>query len=96
MFPPRLARHFSSRRRQSSSSNNHAALDLTKATAAVDYYLFGFCRRFVLSCRLFLQHWDVRPREHMISLTITHFNRIFKRHVGKSPPEYRESLPKAA
>jgi AraC-like DNA-binding protein len=28
--------------------------------------------------------------------SITHFNRIFKRHVGKSPTEYRESLPKAA
>ena len=24
-----------------------------------------------------------------------HFNRIFKRHVGKSPTQYRESLPKA-
>jgi AraC-like DNA-binding protein len=28
--------------------------------------------------------------------SITHFNRLFKRHVGKSPTEYRESLPKAA
>jgi AraC-like DNA-binding protein len=28
--------------------------------------------------------------------SITHFNRIFKRHVGKSPTEYRKSLPKAA
>jgi AraC-like DNA-binding protein/ligand-binding sensor protein len=28
--------------------------------------------------------------------SITHFNRIFKRHVGKSPTEYRGSLPKAA
>jgi AraC-like DNA-binding protein len=28
--------------------------------------------------------------------SITHFNRIFKRHVGKSPTEYRESLPKVA
>ena len=28
--------------------------------------------------------------------SITHFNRIFKRHVGKSPTEYRESLPRAA
>jgi methylphosphotriester-DNA--protein-cysteine methyltransferase len=27
---------------------------------------------------------------------ITHFNRIFKRHVGKSPSEYRQSLPKTA
>jgi AraC-like DNA-binding protein/ligand-binding sensor protein len=26
--------------------------------------------------------------------SITHFNRIFKRHVGKSPSEYRASLPK--
>jgi AraC-like DNA-binding protein len=25
--------------------------------------------------------------------SITHFNRIFKRHVGKSPSEYRQSLP---
>ena len=28
--------------------------------------------------------------------SITNFNRIFKRHVGKSPTEYRQSLPKAA
>jgi AraC-like DNA-binding protein len=28
--------------------------------------------------------------------SITHFNRIFKRHVGKSPTEYRKSLPKAS
>ena len=26
--------------------------------------------------------------------SITHFNRIFKRHVGKSPSEYRQSLPR--
>jgi AraC-like DNA-binding protein/ligand-binding sensor protein len=26
--------------------------------------------------------------------SITHFNRIFKRHVGRSPSEYRASLPK--
>ena len=26
--------------------------------------------------------------------SITNFNRIFKRHVGKSPTEYRQSLPK--
>jgi AraC-like DNA-binding protein/ligand-binding sensor protein len=28
--------------------------------------------------------------------SITHFNRIFKRHVGKSPTEYRASLPRAS
>jgi AraC-like DNA-binding protein len=28
--------------------------------------------------------------------SITHFNRIFKRHVGRSPSEYRQSLPGTA
>jgi AraC-like DNA-binding protein/ligand-binding sensor protein len=28
--------------------------------------------------------------------SITHFNRIFKRHVGRSPSEYRQSLPRTA
>jgi YesN/AraC family two-component response regulator len=30
------------------------------------------------------------------SQSVTHFNRIFKRHLGKSPTEYRESLPRMA